>query len=408
MERAEITLLLLGAMALLVPVGLMLHASGASRSKNAVAALLRGVVQLALATLAFWAIGAAIIMSRGWGIFGLNRKLLLLAGGDASLFVSAIFFYLVLMLIAVTPIAGAMGERARTLPIWVATVLFAGIIVPLLGYWVWAPAGWLFRIRFLDDAGASVILMSGGIAASMGAFFVGPRANKYNTDGSSNLIPGHSTPLAAAGLLLAVVGWFPYVIGACLIHHHSPTRGAINAALAMAASIVVTYGMSRAKFGKPDVLLTFGGMLAGLVSISAGAGVVNPVAAVAIGAVGGILVMSATVIIDMNWKIDDPSGTIAAHIVGGAWGTLAAGLFAPQESIGARIRQIGVQALGLVVIALLAGAVAWGTFYLLKRAWGLRVSEADEYDGIDLAEHDLNAYPDFQQTMIKSYHLREA
>src|SRR5688572_3134963 len=177
MERAEITLLLLGAVALLAPVGLMLHASGASRSKNAVSALLRGVVQLAVATLAFWAIGAAIIMSRGWEIFGLNRRLLLLAGGDASLFVSAIFFYLVLVLIAVTPIAGALGERARTLPIWIVTALFAGIIVPLLGYWAWTPSGWLFRatlfqpagqttqpLHFIDAAGASIIQMSGGIA----------------------------------------------------------------------------------------------------------------------------------------------------------------------------------------------------------------------------------------------------
>ncbi len=408
MERAEITLLLLGAAALLVPIGLTLHASGASRSKNAVAALLRGVMQISIATLAFWAVGAAILMGQGSGPVGLNYRLLFLAGGGPSVFFSAIFFNLSLTLIAVSPIAPAMGERSRTIPIWIATSLLAGIIMPLCGYWAWAPTGWLQRLRFIDGGGASVLHVTGGIVAMIGAIFAGARSNKYNTDGSSNLIPGHSAPLAAAGLMLAVVGWFPYLIGACLIHAQSPTRAAINAALAMAASTVATYGMSRARFGKPDVLLTLGGLLAGLVSISAAAGVVNPIAAVAIGAIGGLLVLSAIVIIDMNWKIDDPSGAIASHVVGGIWATLAAGIFAPQENLSARLKQIGVQSIGLLVIALIAGGCGLGLFYLLRRTVGLRVTEPDEYDGIDLAEHDLNAYPDFQQTMIKSYHLREA
>jgi Amt family ammonium transporter len=265
----------------------------------------------------------------------------------------------------------------------------------------------------MDAAGASVLHVTGGLMAAAGAFFVGPRNNKYNTDGSSNLIPGHSTPLAATGLALVFVGWLPYVIGACLIHGtlphaQSPTRSAINVILAAAASILVTYGMSRARYGKPDVHLTLGGLLSGLVSITACAGAVNPIAAVAIGGIGGMLVAWLSVQIDMNWKIDDPSGTIAAHIIGGAWSTLAAGIFAETTTTAMRLKQIAVQCVGLLTIALFASLCAIALFWILKSVMPLRVPEADEYDGLDLAEHDLNAYPDFQQTMIKSYHLREA
>ena len=408
MERAEITLLLLGCMALLVPVGFAAHASGASRSKNATSSLVRSVVQMAVATLAFWAIGAAIVMGEGRAPIALNFKLLFLAGGEPKIFVSAIFMNLVLVLIAVSPVAAAVGERSRTLPIWLGTALLAAIVVPVCGYWCWSPTGWLARLKFLDGGGAGVLHLTGGTFAIIAAVFIGPRSNKYNTDGSSNLIPGHSAPVAAAGLLLAFAGWFPYIIGACLIHGHSPTRAAINLALAVAASIVVTYGMSRAKYGKPDALLTLAAALAGSISISAAAGVVNPIAAVAIGGIGGMLVLWATVLIDMNLKIDDPSGTIASHIVAGAWAIIAAGIFAPQPNIVSQLKQMLVQMLGLGAISAWAVLCGFGLFYLLKRTIRLRISDADEYDGIDLAEHDLNAYPDFQQTMIKSYHLREA
>ena len=407
MERAEITLLLLASMALLVPVGLAVHASGACRSKNASATMLRIIVGLAIAALAFWAVGAAIMGSEGrYGIIGLNRKLLFLATGDVSIFMSAVFFMGVLTLIGSSALAPAMGERARTIPVWVGTILLSAIVIPICGYWAWAPAGWLYRIGFMDGAGASVLHVTGGIMAAAGAYFVGARSNKYNTDGSSNLIPGHSTPLAAAGLGIAFVGWLPYVIGACLLHGQNGTRSAINVVLAAAAATVVSYGMSRARFGKPDVHLTLGGLLAGLVSITACAGAVNAIAAVAIGGIGGMLVLWLSVQIDMNWKIDDPSGTVAAQIVGGAWSTIAAGIFAQTSML--RVKLIGVQCLGLLAIAVFSAVCGGALFALLKRVMTLRVPEADEYDGLDLAEHDLNAYPDFQQTMIKSYHLREA
>ena len=407
------TLLILGCLTLLIPAGMTLHACGLSRSKNAASALLRNVIALAVAVLAFWAIGAAILFGSGSRVFGFSGGLVGLVRIDSSIFAASLFFHMALVLVAVTPLAPALGERARIVPVLLGVIVLAALVVPMCGYWTWAANppyrhGWLHRLGFIDPGGATAIQLTGGLFAAVGAMIVGARSNKYNTDGSANMIPGHSLPLASGGLLLAVVGWIAYLVGASILHRGSATQAAINTLLAASAATIVTYGMSRARYGKPDVLLTLGGLLAGLVSITAGAGVVNPIAAVAIGAIGGMLVLWASVAFDSTWRIDDPSGAVAAHVVGGVWGTLAVGLFAPQVNFADRMKQIGVQSLGVVAIAGVAVVVALVLFSLLKRTIGLRISEADEYDGIDLAEHDLNAYPDFQQTMIKSYHLREA
>ena len=161
------------------------------------------------------------------------------------------------------------------------------------------------------------------------------------------------------------------------------------------------------RYGKPDVLLTLMGLLGALVSITAGAGAVAPHWAVLIGAVGGLLVPLASVYIDLIIRIDDPAGGVAVHAVGGAWGVLAVGMLAP-GSLVERLRHLGVQALGLLVITGLAATCSFGLFEALRRTVGLRSKEADEFDGLDLAEHDIGAYPDFQQNSIRSYHLREA
>jgi Amt family ammonium transporter len=403
-----VALILAGAMALLIRAGSAIHTAGLVRSKNAASAVMRSIVDMAIAALAYWVIGGAIMSGVGGGAIGFNKYLLFLIRGDEAFLNVELFFNLVLVLIATMPIAAALSERSRFGPIGFATALTAAVIVPICGYWAWIGTGWLSRLGFIDNAGASVVHLTGGLVAAVGAIMIGARGGKYNTDGSTNFIPGHSTSWAAGGLLMMAAAWVPYVVGACLLHRLSHMRVATNVILAASASVVVSYGMSRSRYGKADVHLTLGGLLAGLVSICAGAGVVNPVAAVAIGAVGGWLVMWATVHMDMTLKVDDPSGTIVAHVVGGAWGTIAVGIFAVQESWGQRLRLIGIQSLGVVAMGALALGLGFALFAILRLIMPLRVSEADEYDGLDLAEHDLNAYPDFQQTMIKSYHLREA
>ncbi|MEA2734474.1 MAG: ammonium transporter, Amt family, partial [Humisphaera sp.] len=234
------------------------------------------------------------------------------------------------------------------------------------------------------------------------------RSGKYNRDLSSNFIPGHSAPMASVGVMLMLAGWVPYVLAASAANGSVVGRAAINVILAAAAGTVVAALVTRAKYGKPEIMLTYSGLLGALVAISASGGAVSTIAAVVIGAVAGVICPIATVQLDLVWKIDDPAGGVAIHALGGAWGTLAAALFIPVATYGDKFRFLGVQLLGLFVIAALAFASALVVFTLLKKTVGLRLSEDAEYDGVDLAEHDLNAYPDFQQTMIKSYHLREA
>jgi Amt family ammonium transporter len=161
------------------------------------------------------------------------------------------------------------------------------------------------------------------------------------------------------------------------------------------------------RYGKPDVLLIYSGLLGALVAITGGANLIPTGAAVGLGAVAGVLIPYAMVQIDLRFKVDDPTGAVAVHGFGGLLGTLAAGLFA-SRSVGEARRQIGIQALGALAIGALALLATAALLVVLRKTVGIRSKEADEFDGLDLAEHDLNAYPDFQQTTIKSYHLREA
>ena len=402
--------------ALLIRVGAGWYATGQSRAKNAAGAALRNATDVAVAALAFWAVGAAV-----WSG---DAGLLFDARGRAG---SQQLVQLVLVLIATAPIVGATAERSKFFPMLAAPALLGAVIVPLAARWTWGggagAGGWLHRLGYVDYAGASVIHVAGGLCAAAAAVLVGARTGKYNRDGSSNFIPGHSAPMASVGVMLMFAGWAPYVLAATVLPDLRPaapptvprvvdpftlSRAAQNVVLAAAAGTLVAAVVTRAKYGKPEIMLTYSGLLGALVAISAGGGAVTTLAAVVTGAVAGVICPIATVQLDLVWKIDDPVGGLAVHVLGGAWGTLAAGIFVPAATYAEKFRDLGVQILGLSAIAVLALAPSLALFALLKKAVGLRLSEDAEWDGIDLAEHDLNAYPDFQQTMIKSYHLREA
>jgi Amt family ammonium transporter len=263
--------------------------------------------------------------------------------------------------------------------------------------------GWLEQMGFRDLGKASMIHLSGAAFAAVVAALVGPRMGKYNRDGSSNAIPGHSAPVASIGMLVILIAWPLYLVG-----FGGGAGAAMNALLAAAGAIVASVIVSQLRYGKPDIHLTLLALLGALVAISAAADVRWRPVAVLIGIVAGLVVPIIMFVIDLVWRIDDLTGGIAAHGAGAIIGLLAAGLFARVESVGEKFKVIGAQLLGIVVIVVLSAAVAAAAFMLLRRAAGLRAREADEYDGLDLAEHDIGAYPDFQQTMIKSYHLREA
>jgi Amt family ammonium transporter len=394
----------LAAATLLVRVGLALSNCGLVRAKNAGGTLLRHVADVCVATLAFWAIGMAVLAGPYGKIAPINWRLMF------GLFAEPGFDYwffeaLVRILFCTGIVVGALSERSRFFPSLAPALLLASFGIPLVIRWGFGQ-GWLAKLGFHDFAGASFIHVMGGACAAAGAILIGPRNGKYNRDGSTNVIPGHSLPIFGAGVLLMIVAWFPY-LQSFVGYSGNPGVVALNALFAGAAGGMASLLVANVRFGKPDIYMTFTGFIAGLVAITAGADVVGHSSAVLIGTTAGLLVPWIMQRIDMVWKIDDPTGAIAIHGVGGAWGLLAAGIFALRVPFKTKLLLIGTQVLGILVVAALAVFITAGLFLVLKRFGPLRASESDEFDGLDLAEHDIGSYPDFQQTMIKSYHLRE-
>jgi Amt family ammonium transporter len=400
-------IVVLGTGALLARVGQALYATGLSRSKNAAAAVTRGLFDLCGGALAFWAVGAAILFQQHNAAFGVRTAYLFgwhLSGQTAGL----VAFYAVAVLIACAVPAGTLAERSRFFPAGAGAIVLAAIVIPMTGMWAWGEGGWLRRMGFVDVAGASVLHLTAGLTAAVGAMLVGPRSGKYHRDGSASMIPGHNVPLAGAGAMVVFAGWLPYVAGFAVIAKAPAGLAVLDALLAAAAAGMAAMLFGRFRYGKPDVTLALLGLLGGLVAISAGAGRVGPTAAVFIGAGAGVIVPMTSVYLDLIAHVDDPTGAVSIHAVGGLWGTLATGALLPAGSFAAWASHVGVQLAGAAAIAAVALVVAGGTYFALKATVGLRSREADEYDGLDLAEHDIGAYPDFQQTTIKSYHLREA
>lgn len=404
----EIWVMALAAVGLLVRVGMTIYSTGLSRSKNAAGTLARHLCDWCVATLALFILGAAILgqLRNQW--FAIDPAMLF---GNGRAGAGAWLLHLLMCLLASGIAVGAVGERSRFAVVGALSFVIAGLIVPILGHWAWY-GGWLYSRGFIDLGGAGVVHLSGAVAATVAAVLVGPRSAKYNRDGSANGIPGHNVPLMGLGVLLMLAAWVPYLMSA-LVHFAStgPTLTgpifsvAMKITVAAAAAGLVAMWYTRFHYGKVDVPLTCAGLLGGLVAISAGAHVVHPGWALLIGAVAGLIVPVAAVQMDLRMKIDDPVASIAIHGVGGAWGLLATGLFSNADSLA---RSLVAQLMGLAAIIAISATLTALVLLPLKATLGLRASEADEYDGLDLAEHDINAYPDFQQTMIKSYHLREA
>lgn len=368
---------------LLFRVGLAMYVAGLTRAKNSTAVIARSICDLAVAGMAFFLIGAPILLGNfdHWFNPGLAPGML-----QALLFTT----------IASGIVLGAVGERSRfmaTLPI---SAVVAALIVPFLSRWMLN--GWLSRLAYIDIAGASWIHAAGGTVALIGIKMVGPRDNKYHRDGSTSVIPGHSIPLAGFGAMLQLAALF------AILASLNESSG-LNAMLAASAAVLTSLLIGQLRYGKPDVLIILAGMLGGVVAISAGAASVYPVWAIVIGAVAGLVVPLAAIQLDLRFRMDDPTSSVSIHLVGGAWGTLAAGIFCGR-GVGGTFKAIGVQSLGLAVAITVAGVLGLITYKLL--AGKLRSTETDELEGLDLAEHDIGAYPDFQQNSIRSYHLREA
>jgi Amt family ammonium transporter len=284
-----------------------------------------------------------------------------------------------------TIVSGAVAERVKLSSFMIFSLIFVALVYPVLGSWKWG-GGWLDGLGFYDFAGSTLVHSVGGWGALAGAWILGPRLGKY-VKGRVNPIPGSNMPMAAVGVFLLWLGWFGFNGGSVLSADPEATSFTlVTTCLAAAAGALAAMFTSWFAFGKPDLSMALNGILAGLVGITAGADTVGIASSVLIGGLAGVIVVGSVMFFD-RIRIDDPVGAISVHLVCGIWGTLAVGIFStnPEHSFG--IQLLGVAAYGVVAF----GAAAL-IFITLKATLGIRVSEGEELEGLDLAEHGGHAY----------------
>ncbi len=291
---------------------------------------------------------------------------------------------------AATIISGAVAERIKLHSFLIFSTIFVGLVYPILGSWKWG-GGWLDGLGFYDFAGSTLVHSVGGWGALIGAIMLGARKGKY-VDGKIRPIPGHSLSLATIGAFLLWLGWFGFNGGSVLSANPAlVSLTLVTTCIAAAAGIVGAMITTWAITKKPDLSMVLNGCLAGLVGITAGADQMGLGSSFWIGLIAGGLVVVSVLTID-KLRVDDPVGAISVHLVCGIWGTLAVGLFGAMASL----KQFGIQLIGAGAYGIASATAAFAIFSLVKMTMGLRVSEEEEYEGLDVGEHGLEAYPDLQ------------
>ncbi|MCW8889507.1 MAG: ammonium transporter, partial [Sedimenticola sp.] len=311
--------------------------------------------------------------------------------GDYYSGMSDFFFQVVFVATAMSIVSGAVAERMKLWSFLMFAVVMTGFIYPMQGYWKWG-GGFLDGLGFQDFAGSGVVHLAGASAALAGVLLLGARKGKYGPDGQIRAIPGANMPLATLGTFILWMGWFGFNGGSELIlsnvgEANSVAAVFVNTNAAAAGGVVAALLTARAIFGKADLTMTLNGALAGLVAITAEPLAPSPIWATAVGVIGGVLVVFAILSLD-KLKIDDPVGAISVHGVVGMWGLLAVPFSNGDATFGAQIT-------GLLVIFGWTFAASFLVWMILKVTVGIRVSEQEEYEGVDISECGLEAYPEF-------------
>jgi Amt family ammonium transporter len=391
--------LLGAALVFFMQAGFSLCEAGFTRAKNTGNILMKNLMDFCIGTPAFWLVGFGLMFGAGTAAFGAIDPFIM---GDYSHILPAgvplwafAIFQTVFCATASTIVSGAMAERTKFSAYCIYSAGISLLIYPISGHWVWG-GGWLAELGFHDFAGSTVVHMVGGVCALVGAKILGPRIGKYGKDGKPRAILGHNMTAGALGVFILWFCWFGFngastvgldsdelVNSASLVFFNTN----LSAALAAVAALVVTW----IKYKKPDVSLTFNAALAGLVGITAGCDAVSPFGAAAIGLLSGVLLVFSIEFIDKVLKIDDPVGASSVHMVCGAFGTIAVGLFATDGGLfyGGGATYLGVQALGVFTIMAYVAVVVAILFLVIKHTVGLRADAADEIAGLDISEHGL-------------------
>ena len=396
---ANLTVVFVGiaaALVFLMQAGFTMVEVGLTRGKNAGNITMKNMTDMIVGALSYWAVGAAFAYGAGsfigtTGFFNPEATL-----GDGTQWV----FQMVFAATAATIVSGAVAERMKFSGYVIMSVAITALIYPIVTHWQWTfnpDDSWLFAMGYHDFAGSSMVHMVGGVAALMGAAILGPRIGKYDKDGKPRAIPGHNTPLAIIGVFILWFGWFGFNGGSQL------SAGAAGDASAI--SVIFLSPTSRPRpavwwpcssrgssNGKPDIGMTGNGVLAGLVGITAGTNFATSAEAAIIGALCGGIVVFAVEFFD-RVKIDDPVGAVSVHGVCGAFGTLAVGVIAAGESNGGGgTISLGTQAIGVLAIAAFVAVASGLVFLALKATIGIRVSEQEEIEGLDVHEHGVPGY----------------
>lgn len=292
---------------------------------------------------------------------------------------------------AATIVSGAVAERIKLGSFMLFSVLYVGLVYPIVGSWQWG-GGFLSSLGFYDFAGSTLVHSVGGWAALVVIYFLGARTGKYGKDGKANAIPGHNLPLAAAGVLILWLGWFGFNGGSVLSADPELTSlTLVTTSLAAAAGGVGAVLFSTILYKNYDLTMFMNGVLGGLVGITAGADQMSPLDAVFIGIIGGIVVVLAIALMEKS-KLDDPVGAVAVHLFSGIWGTLAVGLFgalAGFDQFMVQLASVGIVGAFCVLSTLLI-------VFIVKAVAGLRVDKEEELRGLDISEHGMDAYADFR------------
>ncbi|ACK68964.1 ammonium transporter [Gloeothece citriformis PCC 7424] len=408
-----IWVLIAAILVIFMNAGFCMLEAGLCRQKNAVNILAKNLIVFALASIAYWIIGYSFMFGQGnpfiggggWFLSG-SPETYGLSPFPAGLPVPVHFLFQVAFAgTAATIVSGAVAERIKFLDFLIFSLFLTGISYPITGHWAWNAGGWLYTLGFRDFAGSTVVHLVGGCAALMGAAILGPRLGKYN-DGRINAIPGHNLSIATLGCLILWIGWFGFNPGSQLAVDQAVPYIAVTTNLAGAAGGISATATSWIKDGKPDLSMIINGILAGLVAVTAGCNVVSYWGATVIGLIGGIIVVYAVSFFD-SIKIDDPVGALSVHLVNGAWGTLAVGIFAdpnipiaPEENAAAGLLYgngglIVTQIIGIVSVGLFTLILSSAAWMVLKATMGIRVTPEEEMEGLDVGEHGMEAYSGF-------------
>ncbi|MDY5886082.1 MAG: ammonium transporter [Treponema sp.] len=404
-EAYAIWFLIGAALVFFMQCGFAMVETGFTRAKNAGNIIMKNLMDFCIGTPMFMLLGFGLMMSENY-FFGLiGKPNLQLFTSFADINWSSFVFNLVFCATAATIVSGSMAERTKFSAYCIYSAIISAVVYPIEAGWVWNSQGWLAQMGFIDFAGSAAIHTVGGVAALIGACFLGPRIGKYSYDKAGKVtkvhaIPGHSLTLGALGTFILWFGWYGFNGAACVQLEGIGGLAAVftTTTIAPAVAAITTMIFTWVKNGKPDVSMTLNASLAGLVAITAPCACCDALGATIIGVVAGFIVVVVIEFLDLKLHIDDPVGAVGVHLANGVWGTLACGLFSVDTGLfyGHGWRQLGVQALGEGAIILWTTVCMLITFALIKKFHGLRASKEEEVIGLDKLEHGIDSsYADF-------------